>query len=182
MNITSPEQLLENGTFKSGILSALHSYLFTQTVVEHMRPSHDAVSKAAMEKFNPVIEDSEVNQKTRRRGRVVGAAIKSYEQLYLASDEASDAIYAYYAEEMAKLGFKSDGSRCPWLVANNTHMVAEGLLIDVMETYTQVSNKHVHIKGNRDKYLKIVVGLLVQVAHKEKIELNIIKETLRETA
>ncbi|MFT6909129.1 MAG: hypothetical protein ACJAS1_005840 [Oleiphilaceae bacterium] len=180
MNITSPEDLLEAGTFKAGILSALKSYLFTQTVVEHMRPSHDAVSKAAMEKFKPVVEDRAIYHTTKRKGSMVGNIIECYERLYLASDEATDVIYAYYAEEMANLGFKSEGGKCPWLVACNIHMMAEGLLIDVMETYTQVSNTHVHIKGNRDKYVNIVVGLLVQVATKENIELNLIEETLKE--
>jgi hypothetical protein len=111
---------------------------------------------------------------------MVGNIIECYERLYLASDEATDVIYAYYAEEMGKLGFKSEGDKCPWLVACNIHMMAEGLLIDVMETYTQVSNTHVHIKGNRDKYVNIVVSLLVQVATKENIELNLIEETLKE--
>lgn len=181
MNIKKPSDLLENGTFKAGILSALKNYLFTQTVVEHMRPAHDAVSKAAMEKFKPVVEDRPIYHTTKRKGSVVGSPITSYERLYHASDEATDAIYAYYAEEMAKQGFKGEGNRCPWLIACNTQMMAEGLLIDVMEKYTQVSKTHVHIKGNRDKYVNVVVSLLVQVATKENIELNIIKETLEES-
>lgn len=182
MNIKKPSDLLENGTFKAGILSALKNFLFTQTVVEHMRPSHDAVSKAAMEKFKPVVEDRPIYHTSKRIGAVVGSPITSYERLYQASDEATDAIYAYYAEEMAKQGFKGEGDKCPWLVACNTHMMAEGLLIDVMEPYTKISNIHVHIKGNRDKYINIIASLLVQVATDENIELNIIKETLEASA
>lgn len=182
MNIKKPEDLLENGSFKAGILSALKSYLFTQTVVEQMRPSHDEVSAAAMAKFKPVVEDRDYYRNSKRLKSDIGEFIESYEGLYQASDAACEEIYSYYAQEMAKRGYEAEKGFCPWLVACNTHMKAEGVLIGVMEAYTGVSNVNLHIKGKREQYIKLVTGLLVKLATERKIELNIINETMKETA
>jgi hypothetical protein len=178
MNITHPNQLIENGTFKAGILSALKCYLFTETVVEEMRPKHDAISKAALELFKPVVEDREAYRNSKRLNNSVGKSIDDYERLYYASDEAVKPIWAYYASEMEKLGYKAEGDFCPWLTAKSTHCQAERQLIDVMEIHTKFSNVNLHIKGKRDEYLKIILGMLIGLANVHNIELNIIKEAL----
>jgi len=178
MNITSPEQLLENGKFKGGILSALKSYLFLETVIEEMRPTHVDICNKAIEIFKPVIEDREAFRNSRRFNSSIGSPINSFGGLHQASDEVTNAIYTYHKTEMAKAGYKAEGAFCPWLVAKNTLCQAERLIIDVMEKYTQVSNVRLHIKGKRDEYLKTILKLLVSLASREKIELNIIKESL----
>jgi hypothetical protein len=178
MNITSPDQLLENGIFKAGILAALKSYLYATTVVEEMRPAHAAVSSLAMIKFKPVVEDIEINRSSKRAPRIAGERVESYERLYLASDKATDEIYTYYATEMEKRGYTAEGDKCPWLVACNLQMMSESILIGVMQPYTQISNTNLYIKGKRDEYIKIIVGLLVTIASNNNFEINIIKEAL----
>jgi len=178
MNLTHPSQLLENGTFKTGILSALKNYLFTEVVVEEMRPKHDLICMTAIEKFKPVVEDREVYRNSKRLNNSIGNPIHSFDGLHQASDKVTNEIYTYHKAEMEKVGYKADGPFCPWLVAENTKCAAERLLIEVMSKYTKISNVSLHIKGKRDDYLKVILKLLVTIACNEKIELNLIKETL----
>ena len=178
MNIKSPSDLMVNGTFKAGILSALKCMLFSKTVVENMRPAHIAASNAAMAEFKPVVEDREIYRQSKRLNNSVNTPIEDFEKLYLASDKAAREVYDFYYKKMANSGFERDGDKCPWLVANNTHCTSERLLIDVMQPYTKVSNTQLHIKGKRAKYIDVITGLLVSIADDEGISLNIIAEAI----
>jgi len=174
--INSPEDLLENGTFKKPILSALKSFLFLKTNLEIILPVHNEICELALAKFKPIVEDREVYKNSKRLNNRVGKPINKFTSLYLASDTITHQIYTWHKAELNKRGFKAEGDFCPFLVAENTYNMAENLLIDVMSPYTGIEIKNLYDPEKRKKYVNIVLGLLISLADKEKIELNIIKE------
>lgn len=173
--------ILVNNNLKPDILAVLKSFLFTKVFLDEMKPTFNEACEAAIKQFSPVIEDRNIPKTSRRAGREAGTPITQFEQLYLASDETTKKIYSWHKAEMAKKGYIAEGeNRCPYLVAENNHLLNESMLIDVMAKYTGIPSNKVWSREKRDKLIELLTGLLISLAEETNSELNIIKEVVEQ--
>ncbi|WP_257327127.1 hypothetical protein [Pseudoalteromonas rhizosphaerae] len=153
------------------VSSALISVLGATAFLEMITPISEGIRKDALDKFKPVVEDSQCGRITESVGKV----ITRWDDLYLASDDAAKELYDFHKREMALKGFKADGECCPFLVAESTLREAKRILFSVMEPYTGIAERQILRLDTREKYLQILLSMLVPVASQQGIELNILK-------
>jgi hypothetical protein len=153
------------------VSSALISVLAATAFLETIRPISESIRQDALVKFKPVVEDNVCGRITES----VGKLISRWDDLYLASAEDAKQLYDYHKREMALKGFKADGECCPFLVAESTLREAKSILFSVMEPYTGIADRHILQLEMREKYLQILLGMLVPMASQQGIELNILK-------
>lgn len=153
------------------VSSALISVLSATVFLETIRPISEGIEKDILDEFKPVVDNNQCGRIAER----VGEVIIRWDELYLASDETAKELYSHHKREMACKGFEADGERCPFLVAETTLREAKRILFQVMEPYTGIAERAILRLDVREKYLQLLLGLLVPLASQQGIELNILK-------
>ena len=143
----------------------------TLASVETIKPVSETIAKEALDTFKPIIADDKISRELGNTGQ----RITNWSDLYLAPKDAAHEIYRFHKRKLEEKGFSAPGDQCPFLVAEMTALDAERILIDVMEPYTEISNKHLLLPDRRKRYLELIIGLLVNCAKVQGIELNLLK-------
>jgi hypothetical protein len=166
MNISKLRELENN--VPADIVIAVGTYFNAVAFVEALRPVSDRIRAKALEIFQPTrvpfgIKELDVN---------VGELIERWESLYTTSPELSSKIYAYHRAEMKKAGFIADGDQCAFLVAEHLVTEATCCLFDLAMPVTDIDPQSLFLIEQRDKYLKLILGLLVPLCLKQGHEIK----------
>lgn len=127
---------------------AAKAVLMAQAFAELERKRVDAYIRPIFEKYQPW----EVTERWRDKG----VQIRTERDLYLCEDEPQ--LKAYYAEcdEAHRAhGFKGEAGKCPALVAEHLHTIAERCLIELAQPLTGIEDVY---GEDRKKYLDILIG------------------------
>jgi hypothetical protein len=169
-------EIEENGTLKPEILAALKSVLAAKAFMLTLKPISEGVYSEAFEIYKPVVEHQEYFDEHKDLLAEVGKAITSSEELYNTDDVTFKKISDFHKQKLAEKGFDAEGECCPMLCAEQLFKEAKRLLIDVMSISTQITNEMLTLIEDREKYLELIMRMLVTYATDKKINLNLIKE------
>lgn len=140
-------------------IDALKCILMARAFLDTIRPHSDLLRKQAIDNFKPVIKNN-------------GERITSWGNLYRADVNLTTKMYDFHRAGLVAKGFVADVGCCPFLTAEVMVRDAEFALIDLLEPYTDISNRQLFNIEKKTEYISILMRLLTTLAVSQKIDLT----------
>lgn len=138
---------------------AAKSLVCAMAYVQTIKPVVDAYHQKILDEMQPVVSDI--------WPRIAGKRITDIRESYLMGDEEHTEYLRRVNEERIKAGFVVENEDyCPLLVAEHEQVKAEWAFISAMEPLTGINNDSPLYGENREKYLKLCLGLVVPLLNK----------------
>jgi|GEM_PF-2378871 len=165
-NYAKMDRINTNGKLDIEVFQAVKTLFLAEAYFALISPISDKVYKEAFDLYMPTIADNDLNRKCETN---IGERLTDPNKLYMADDEVCCKIYDFHSLGMAQEGFTAEAPFCPVKIAEHNIIKAKHALIEVMEQFTGLSSDDLLLIHYRERYIKLVTGLVVQLADEQKL-------------